>query len=234
MATLSSDLKNHRLFHALFGLMLAGSLLGALSCEGIIEPLIFLALFVLAAITWWLVSVRFNQQTQAIQALEDRAVQLTHANHLGILDADELAIRMQNECRRAIREFTPLSVLLVVNLSEENNSQEQLHLAAQIQQLLSRPGDVLGIDRFGCIRALLPSTNEAVKHLGKKLLDAAPEISNLEISVISCTFQPRNDLDVEHIDQMLNELKNQLSDQPFGQLLHKAEAFEDILPSPTY
>ena len=128
----------------------------------------------------------------------------------GLVNASQFEILLDIECRRAVREFTPLSLMLLEPDSEYlNDLPEEDHpvmaqlLAKSLQQTVFRPGDVIARISDYRFALLLPATNEQSPQLAERLRQQAAEIvlggQPMLLSLGVSTMQPSAQLSAEHI-----------------------------------
>lgn len=120
---------------------------------------------------------------------------------------DALMAQLQTECRRAIREYSPLS-LVGVTLNLDAPSERDLKLVSMVlKQLLHRPGDLVYRLDGSTFILLLPSTNERVLEFCERCLN---ELDKANITVKAklsvCSFQPSAELNERHVITKLQEL----------------------------
>lgn len=157
----------------------------------------------------------------------------------GVLKSNIFAVQLENECRRAIREFTPLT-LVKLHVRPTNTEEDINHTLKQIcdhlHHHLSRPGDQLGRCSENEIGMLLPATNE---HAGvfaerchQSLLEMIQDQDSIKITLAACTFQPTSILTGEMAEKMVDDILDKaLHDTPGGVVYH-AQHMDDF--SPTY
>jgi hypothetical protein len=100
------------------------------------------------------------------------------------------------ECRRAVREFTPLTVMRI-SLGDHVKREQLLEVIRILSEELSRPGDLVGWETGSDLGAVLPGTNEHAKQLTERCYQHLCEHStNPELSIwlVARTYQPRGDL----------------------------------------
>ena len=143
---------------------------------------------------------------------------------------------LSSECRRAVREFTPLTLMKLDmrHLNGENPSDEDMHQVADIlKQRLSRPGDQLGRCGQSQLCLLLPSTNEHAGVFASMCHQAVNDAyisTDVQFTLAACTFQPTANLTPEMASEMVNEtLVKALNEKP-GEVLFHAEYSHDFNP----
>lgn len=143
---------------------------------------------------------------------------------------------LSSECRRAVREFTPLTLMKLDmrHLSGEEPSDAERHQVSEIlKQRLSRPGDQLGRCGENQLCLLLPSTNEHAGVFAKVCHQAVNDAftsSDVQFTLAACTFQPTANLTAEMASEMVNEtLEKALNEKP-GEVLFHAEYTHDFNP----
>lgn len=120
---------------------------------------------------------------------------------------DALTLQLQTECRRAIREYSPLSII-GVTLTESEPLERDVKLVSMVlKQLLHRPGDIVYRLDDTTFILLLPSTNERVLAFCERChgeLTRANITVSTKVSV--CTFQPSAELNDQHVLAKLQRL----------------------------
>ena len=136
------------------------------------------------------------------------------------------------ECRRAVRDFSPLSMMvveidqyseLVTSYGKEGAEVTLQKIAMELKSCVTRPGDLIARTDDHQFSFILPSTNEMVTYLAERCLQAVetlqlPHDSSSVASVISIsaglvTLQPSKDLTPERmiegaVEQMLKAQGN--------------------------
>lgn len=146
---------------------------------------------------------------------------------------------LQTECRRAIREFTPLAIMQV-ELRGRDPVQRgvlRIELAKLLTRELSRPGDLVGLSESGMLQVLMPSTNEHCRQWIERFLSQAQLLraeTPVEVRVAACVMQPGADLNADKVRQYLLRQVAQLADRPDGSLAFEAEAPATTIPTVTY
>ena len=122
------------------------------------------------------------------------------------------------ECRRAVRDFSPLSMMvveidqyseLVASVGEQGADVTLQKIAKELQSCVTRPGDLIARTDDYQFSFILPSTNEMVTYLAERCLQAVqtlqlPHDSSSVASVITIsaglvTMQPSKDLTPERL-----------------------------------
>lgn len=184
-----------------------------------------------------------RENTELLGAL-DRTTGLFNRTHFDNVTA--------NECRRAVREFSPLSLMLIEvdyldNYREEVGEAEGENCLKQIAQNLrkriSRPGDLVA--RFDNERfaLLLPSTNEQVAQLAAQccadvrdlsLRHPASAVSDVvTVTIGVATMQPSSLLTPERLCEASEKALYDAQKAGRNQYIASAENISD-LPSVTY
>ncbi len=126
----------------------------------------------------------------------------------GLANDRHFSQMLNTECRRAVREFSPLTLMLInadkIEGIEGSSARQKLRQVAGILEgVISRPGDLaarIGDHRFAL---LLPATNEQSPVLAERLCQEVREVSSegesLSISIGTCTMQPSVELTAENI-----------------------------------
>lgn len=211
----------------------------------LVRGLVLTLLALLAAILWW----QAGSTTIAVLALV--ALLLTFALLYQVIqlsaqapqtletvlrEPDDKAVFMERldiECRRCVREFSPLTVILMaidhVQVDVEPVQQPLLHLLARCT---SRPGDVtarLSPRLFGLI---LPSTNEHAVQLAEQLHQEvrAAEL-NITVSIGLVTLQASSELNAQRALALV-EQQLQMAQKQGDSLHYDVEPYHD--PSLAY
>ena len=117
------------------------------------------------------------------------------------------------ECRRSVREFSPLTVMRV-SMGDQVNREQLLELVRVLSEELSRPGDLIGWDGVHEIGAVLPATNEHAGALVQRCYDHILEHTSIDPSclwVVAQTFQPRGSLNLNRVQETLTLSMSKLS-----------------------
>ena len=140
------------------------------------------------------------------------------------------------ECRRAVREFTPLTVMRI-SLGDNPRRKHLLEVIRVLSEELSRPGDLLGWEQDADLGAVLPCTNEHARQLAERCYrNIRKHSSNPELDVwlVAQTYQPRGDLNLHKVSQHLEQRMQQARQEAPG-VFFAAEAVTDPTPpSMTY
>ncbi|MBN3561792.1 GGDEF domain-containing protein [Aliamphritea spongicola] len=186
---------------------------------------------------------RRNRRYQALvdehqQSLEMSREQIEQASGkdpvTGLVNASQFEILLDIECRRAVREFTPLSLILLEPDSEYlNDLPEEDHpvmaqlLAKNLQQTVFRPGDVIARISDYRFALLLPATNEQSPQLAERLRQQATEIvlggQPMLLSLGVSTMQPSAQLSAAHIQQLTEDLLQQAQNNGGNQVSFNTE-----------
>lgn len=137
---------------------------------------------------------------------------------------------LEQECRRAIREFSPVSVMRLMPVSSELNL-HQTHLIELLQKKMTRPGDLVALDNRSGLWLLMPATNEAVRGFAESLFHLMKQHAG-DTHLISFTFQPTADLNKSKVFDLFALIETELLDSNVPQLRCDAEGFD--MPSVTY
>ncbi|MBR9829653.1 MAG: hypothetical protein GYB41_13595 [Oceanospirillales bacterium] len=140
------------------------------------------------------------------------------------------------ECRRAVREFSPLTVLCI-DLGEKVERRHLLELVRVLGEEFSRPGDLIGWNADRAIGAVLPSTNENANQLVIRCFERIKgheATADLPLHIVGKTFQPRGDLNLGKVQQQLDlHLQHALQDEP-GVYFHAEDVTDPATPGITY
>ena len=186
------------------------------------------------------VTLRLNQVQQAFleyrEWAEKEIERVTQSDHVtGALKHSVFLSLLTNECRRSIREFSPLTLMkLDIQKTASDLTDKELHRVAEIlKQQLSRPGDQLGRCGDHQLCLLLPSTNE---HAGvfaeacHQKIKSAFSSSDFQFTLAACTFQPNAALNADMASRLVEEtLVKALAEKPSEVLFH-AEYSHDFNP----
>lgn len=98
------------------------------------------------------------------------------------------------ECRRSVREFTPLTVMYLGAKTPLSASRAE-QVQAVLQASVCRPGDQVAQLDDRTFAILLPVTNEQVHVLAERCAEKLKALSgNPPLALGVCTFQPQADL----------------------------------------
>ncbi|MBV0932821.1 nucleotidyl cyclase domain-containing protein [Marinobacterium weihaiense] len=121
------------------------------------------------------------------------------------------------ECRRAVREFAPLTVLSI-HLGDQVRRPQLLELVRVLGEAFSRPGDLVGWHGGRVVGAVLPSTNENAQQLVQRCYDRIREhesMAELPLRIVAETFQPLGDLCLAKVHHQLeSHLHTALQQEP--------------------
>lgn len=126
------------------------------------------------------------------------------------------------ECRRAVREFSPLTVMRI-SMGENVKREHLLQLIRVLSEELSRPGDLIGWDGEHEVGAVLPATNEHAGALAQRCYEQILEHTDIESSdlwLVSQTFQPRGSLNLARV---LEYLGNRMQSEQEPGVYYEAE-----------
>ena len=153
-----------------------------------------------------------TQEKLASVTLTDELTGLANERHFNQV--------LSTECRRAVREFSPLTLMLLeidkidAQQLPENFSDQQAGLVAEVlKQAISRPGDLAARIDSSRFAVVLPATNEQSPVLADRLCRDIHNIElaghRLSVSIGTSTMQPSAQLTAEailqHTDAALNE-----------------------------
>ena len=148
------------------------------------------------------VELKRSQEKLASVAVTDEPTGLANGRHFNQV--------LSTECRRAVREFSPLTLMLIeldkpeTDQLPDNFSDQQACLIAEVlKSAISRPGDMaarIGTGRFAMV---LPATNEQSPVLADRLCRDINDIEllgyKLSVSIGISTLQPSAQLTAEYI-----------------------------------
>jgi GGDEF domain-containing protein len=202
-------------------------------------------LFIVLSVLLSLVSIgltlrlnRINQAFSEYRIWAENEIELVSRTDTGTGALKNSAFNdlLSSECRRAVREFTPLTLMKLdmQHLNGDDPSDDELHQVAEIlKERLSRPGDQLGRCGQNQLCLLLPSTNEhagVFANVCHQAVNDAFTSSDVQFTLAACTFQPTVSLTPEMASEMVNEtLVKALSERP-GEVLFHAEYSHDFNP----
>jgi diguanylate cyclase (GGDEF)-like protein len=155
------------------------------------------------------------------------------------------------ECRRAVRDFSPLSMMvveidhyaeLVESYGKEGAEVSLQKVAQELQACVTRPGDLIARTDDHQFAFILPSTNEMVTFLADRCLKAIDELqlphessaisSIITISVGLTTLQPSRELTPERLFNVASEQLEKAQDSGGNQYISFAE--HGLEPGVTY
>jgi len=126
------------------------------------------------------------------------------------------------ECRRAVREFSPLTVMRI-SLGDKVKREHLLQVVRVLSEELSRPGDLIGWDGEQELGAVLPATNEHAGALVQRCYDRILEQTSIgedRLWIVAQTFQPRGSLNLSRVAECLNAC---MQEQSMPGVFHEAE-----------
>ncbi len=155
------------------------------------------------------------------------------------------------ECRRAVRDFSPLSMMvveidhyaaLVDSYGKEGAEVSLQKVAQELQACVTRPGDLIARTDDHQFSFILPSTNEMVTYLAERCLKAIEELqlphdsssiaSIITISVGLTTLQPSKELTPERLFNVATEQLEKAQESGGNQYISFAE--HGLEPGVTY
>lgn len=137
---------------------------------------------------------------------------------------------LEQECRRAMREFSPVSLIRLLPLSTDVDL-HQKGLIEELQKRMTRPGDLVALDNARGLWMLLPATNEAVSGFAERMF----QVINQQYQgthLICYTFQPTADLNHLKVTDVFSQLERELENESQAKLRCESEGFD--MPSVTY
>lgn len=194
---------------------------------------------------WLSMSGRTRTYHQVIQSKE-LELQQSHEKLASLVVSDDLTglanerhfnQMLNTECRRAVREFSPLTLMLInadkLDAEESESSRQKLcQVAAVLGGAISRPGDLVARIADNRFALLLPATNEQSPVLAERLCrevrDIGTEGEALSLSIGICTMQPSSLLTAENILAKVDAALNDAVAQGGDQVCAKAEDPRDI------
>ncbi|WP_299195673.1 GGDEF domain-containing protein [uncultured Amphritea sp.] len=172
-----------------------------------------------------------SQEKLASVTLTDELTGLANGRHFNQV--------LSTECRRAVREFSPLTLMLIeidkVDAEQlpVNFADQQAGLVAEVLKgAISRPGDMaarIGNSRFAMV---LPATNEQSPVLADRLCRDMHDIEvagyPLSVSIGTSTLQPSAQLTAENILQQTEAALNEAVQNGGGLVRARTEDPRDI------
>ncbi|MFN3880700.1 MAG: GGDEF domain-containing protein [Nitrincola lacisaponensis] len=204
---------------------------------------LFIVLTVLLTVLSIVLTLRLNRLNQRYTEFRDWAEsEIERVNRCdsetGALKLSAFAEQLDNECRRAVREFTPLTLMcLDIRMADGSGlpAEAMREIVAILKHQLSRPGDQLGRYAEQQLGLLLPSTNEHAGSFAERCHQALQqhfESIPVQLTLAACTFQPSASLNGVMAQQLVDETLVQALHEAPGQVLFHAEYSHDF--NPTY
>ncbi|KAA0875892.1 nucleotidyl cyclase domain-containing protein [Nitrincola tapanii] len=176
---------------------------------------------------------------QAFQAYrhwaEQEIAQLSPTDtQTGALKADPFLHQLEVECRRAVREFMPLTLMKVhFELLHEAGELSVFtqQSAAILRQKLARPGDQLGQVEANGLAMLLPATNAQAESFAQHCHTHLKEVfanASVQITLVACTFQPSANLNAVYASEKLEALLQEALQSRAGEVHFHAEEIADF------
>ncbi len=199
-------------------------------------------------LSWWLIGllslstlmlvvlIRTQQQLHSIA--EKNAITLQTINQeideqTGLPDFRAFEKRMENECRRCVREFSPLTLMYVGFDNASLTDDDIKRVGEKLQHVVCRPGDLVARLDTTTFAFILPSTNELVKQLAERALTTLSDMKLPSRAAIGlCTFQPNSQLNA--VNAMLKVNSRLAEAKAQGGNCISAETEEHTDPSVTY
>ncbi len=181
----------------------------------------------IAGVALWLIRFYRNELESWRVEIEN---QLPVDRETGAATLSWFRAMLEQECRRAIREFTPITIIKLLPI----NRKDSLHNAEYVELLkerMTRPGDLVALDVAEGLILLLPSTNEAVVKFAERLFQVIND-QHSGTHLFGYTFQPVSDLNSAKVSDILSQLQDNLPDSPKPQLKIESEGFD--MPNVTY
>lgn len=137
---------------------------------------------------------------------------------------------LEQECRRAMREFSPVSLIRILPMGSDQDLHQKA-LIDELQKRMTRPGDLVALDNERGLWLLLPATNEAVSGFAERMFQMVNQ--HYQSSHLICyTFQPTADLNHLKVTDVFSQLERELDNVPQAKLRCESEGFD--MPSVTY
>ncbi len=151
----------------------------------------------------------------------------------GLPDYSEFYKRMDVECRRSVREFTPLTLMFVGFSGSELSRRDAVNIAETLIRAVYRPGDMVSRINQTTFALVLPATNEHAVQLAERCLENIRALNtNAIVSIGLCTFQPASNLLVDLAIDKGTELLQNAMEEGGDRIVSEAEQQTD--PSVTY
>lgn len=191
---------------------------------------------VVLALAWHVHRVKqafMEYRLSAEQQLE-RSSQMDESTRA--LKADVFMELLSIECRRSVRDFTPLSLMIfeVQSIGDATVSADVMaKVASVLRHHLSRPGDQLGRCSEATLGLLLPSTNEHAGAFAQRCHEAVMDhfkASPYQFTLAACTFQPSADLNSAFASEQVQQVLSKALQEKPGQVLFHAEHNHDFNP----
>lgn len=196
--------------------------------------LVVLLIALLLATILLMVVLRSRSMTWAVTRAQEPVLALDP--NTGIATEHWYRHMLALECWRAVREFSPLTVLRVYT-GDQVKRQHLLELVRVLGEEFSRPGDLIGWEQGRVIGAVLPATNENAHVLIKRCFEriqAHECTATLPLRIVAKTFQPRGDLSLNKVQLQLDQmLQEALRDDP-GVFYRAEEGHESSGPGMMY
>lgn len=146
----------------------------------------------------------------------------------GAVSRDWFRHLLDSECRRAVRELTPLTImrLHVDHATDVIEAPILAQIVEQINQMVSRPGDQVGRYDARSIGLLLPSTNEHAGRFADRCVQSLQEKfagQGVRFTLAGWTLQPTAELSATRAQEMLNALYDKAVSTSPGQVVYQAE-----------
>jgi len=146
----------------------------------------------------------------------------------GAVSHDWFMHLLDSECRRAVRELSPLTIMrLHVDHAGDSIARSLLpQIVEQINQMISRPGDQVGRYDDQSIGLLLPSTNEHAGRFADRCVHTLQDKfggQGVRFTLAGWTFQPTAELKASKAQKMLDELYADAVSTSPGQVVYQAE-----------
>jgi hypothetical protein len=195
---------------------------------------VVLQLVLLAGTAALLFMLRNRSMTAAVTHAQEPVLALDP--NTGIATENWFRHMLALECRRAVREFAPLTVMRI-SLGDQVQREHLLEVIRVLSEELSRPGDLIGWETGSDLGAVLPCTNEHAEQLTERCYRHIREHSSnpdLPVWLVAQTYQPRGDLNLAKVSRQLEQRMQQARQDAPG-VYYSAEAATDpAAPSMTY
>ena len=155
----------------------------------------------------------------------DQAVMNSPLDPITLLpQRDAFMTHLHNECRRAVREFSPLAMIAVSTKPDTVSGRDLKVLSYALKQIIRRPGDLIARYEDDLFILLLPNTNENVEALANRCLNALDNAGTDITSELSvCGYQPNIELNHEDVLKRLLNLVDENRKKPDVRILSDIE-----------
>ena len=202
------------------------SALNPISVVAVIVSLLLIGTTVMMYLNHRTLQRQLKQQKQWFEHELERIGKID--SETGAVSRDWFRHLLDSECRRAVRELTPLT-LMRLHVDHSSGVIEAPMLAQvveQINRMISRPGDQVGRYDARSIGLLLPSTNEHAGRFADRCVQSLQEkfaSQGVRFTLAGWTFQPTAELTAVRAQEMLDKLYDEAVTTSPGQVVYQAE-----------